>query len=153
RCGSSSYPGSSVATFPIPRTTRAVCRGRRRARSPRGLGRVSSGATARGGDVYAAVGGTPVPSGALLPYPWGKIHPVRTRAGGRPGRGLPWPAFPARQAPAMRRRDRLPGLAMTVLLLTTSCAQGPSVVPPDPGVTFAAHPENGGFVLDRLKSG
>jgi hypothetical protein len=49
--------------------------------------------------------------------------------------------------------DRGRVLAFVLLLAASGCARSPGTLPAEPGVTFAAHPEDGRFVLDRLKTG
>src|SRR5438552_486487 len=167
RCGASSYPGSSVATFrrlagdggSIPPEWPANF-------VPGQLERPA----ARGGNRDPTKPQADHPSGRQVAHSTTEIHPGEKGAppGPRPRTppGLLGSAFLERRArarPATRAGRAPPSVrtphplgALVTLILTTAglgCVREDSVLAPDPEVTFAAHRAGERLVLDRLPSG
>src|SRR5437762_1363343 len=165
RCGASSYPGSSVATFRFSRATAAGF-------SPQPPTSLVPGQLERqppgAGTVARPTTGGPPPSTRQLAYLATEIHPGpaerhrihRVAAVDAVLRGLRWPAFPERRTRARRATEaggrptsvRRPrphhGLVIQIAIAAAlGCARQEAWVAPDPAVTFAAH--RAGDRLDR----
>src|SRR5437867_846198 len=171
RCGASSYPGSSVATFRFSRATAAGF-------SPQPPTSLVPGQLERqppgAGTVARPTTGGPPPATRQLAYLATEIHPGRRSVTGftgwrrwtRSSGGLRWPAFPERRTRARRATEaggrptsvRRPrphhGLVIQIAIAAAlGCARQEAWVAPDPAVTFAAHRAGDRLVLDRLPSG
>src|SRR5947199_10598151 len=167
RCGASSYPGSSVATFRLL----AGDGGSIPPESPANFvpGQLERPA-ARGGNRDPTKPQADHPSGRQVAHSTTEIHPGEKGAPPGPRTrtppGLLGSAFLERRArarPATRAgrappsvRTPHPLAALVTLILTTAglgCVREDSVLAPDPEVTFAAHRAGERLVLDRLPSG